>query len=68
MHVKFPAHFHQHVHHIQRQLGIDQLTEQDLKELLTFANAGASIITTRRGALRVMPAEEEIRRLVAQRM
>lgn len=48
--------------------GIDQLTEQDLKELLTFANAGASIITTRRGALRVMPAEEEIRRLVAQRM
>ncbi len=39
--------------------GIDQLTEQDLKELLTFANAGASIITTRRGALRVMPTEEE---------
>ncbi len=48
--------------------GIDQLTEQDLKELLTFANAGASIITTRRGALRVMPTEEEIRQLAAQRM
>ena len=47
--------------------GMDQLTEQDLKELLTFANAGASIITTRRGALRVMPSEEEIRQLAAQR-
>lgn len=47
--------------------GIDQLTEQDLKELLIFANAGASIITTRRGALRVMPTEEEVRQLVASR-
>lgn len=47
--------------------GIEALTAENLKELLIFANAGASIITTRRGALRVMPTEEEIRQLIAQR-
>jgi len=31
-----------------------------MEKMLTFANAAASIITTRRGALRVMPEEEEI--------
>lgn len=45
--------------------GLENLTQEDLKNLLTFANAGASIITTRRGALRVMPSEEEIRHLIA---
>ncbi len=47
--------------------GMESLTEENLKELLTFANAGASIITTRRGALRVMPTADEIRELIAQR-
>ena len=47
--------------------GLNDLTEEDLKKLLTFANAGASIITTRRGALRVMPSAEEIHALIAQR-
>jgi fructokinase len=28
--------------------------------MLTFANAAASIITTRKGALRVMPKQEEM--------
>jgi len=36
------------------------LTAENLKELLTFANAAASLITTRKGALRVMPAKEEV--------
>ena len=40
--------------------GIDNLTEEDLLELLTYANAAASIITTRKGALCVMPDKEEI--------
>ena len=40
--------------------GMEDLTEEDLKELLTFANAAASLITTRKGALRVMPTREEI--------
>lgn len=47
--------------------GLESLTERDLRELLTFANAGASLITTRKGALRVMPAAEEIRALIASR-
>lgn len=40
--------------------GIDDLTENDLNELLTFANAGAALITTRKGALKVMPELSEI--------
>ena len=40
--------------------GMEELTEENLKELLTFANAAASLITTRKGALRVMPTREEI--------
>ena len=35
--------------------------------MLTFANAGASIITTRKGALKVMPEKEEIERAVRER-
>ncbi len=40
--------------------GIENLTEEDLTELLTYANAAASLITTRKGALCVMPDKEEI--------
>lgn len=40
--------------------GLEDLTEENLKEMLTFANAAASIITTRKGALRVMPEVSEI--------
>lgn len=40
---------------------LENLTEKQLKEMLTFANAAASKITTRKGALRVMPSVEEIR-------
>lgn len=47
--------------------GLEGLTEENLRELLTFANAGASIITTRKGALRVMPKAEEIKRLIEER-
>ena len=42
----------------------ENLTEEQLGEMLTFANAAASIITTRKGALRVMPSLEEIQRLL----
>ena len=35
-------------------------TAEDLTQMLTFANAAASIITTRKGALRVMPEREEV--------
>lgn len=40
--------------------GYENLSKQELEEMLQFANAAASIITTRRGALRVMPEEKEI--------
>lgn len=44
--------------------GLDDLTKEDLMELLTFANAGASLITTRKGALKVMPDKDEIESLI----
>ena len=39
-----------------------EIPEDILKEteMLNFANVAASIITTRKGALRVMPEQEEI--------
>lgn len=39
---------------------LEALSDEQLKEMLTFANAAASIITTRKGALRVMPTREEV--------
>lgn len=45
--------------------GISELSENDLKEMLVFANAAASLITTRKGALRVMPGREEIETLLS---
>lgn len=42
-------------------------TEAELKEMLNFANAAASIITTRKGALRVMPTREEVEELLKKR-
>lgn len=47
--------------------GLDNLTQEDLKALLTFANAGASLITTRKGALSVMPSQEEVEAFIASR-
>ena len=45
--------------------GLENLTDENLKELLTFANAAASLITTRKGALRVMPSKEEVLSFIA---
>lgn len=49
------------------EYGLMQLKEENLYEMLTYANAAASIITTRKGALRVMPSSEEIEQLIASR-
>ena len=51
------------LHHILKY-GLDGLDEDKLREMLTFANAAASIITTRKGALRVMPDVSEIQELI----
>lgn len=44
--------------------GLANLTKSDLNEMLIFANAAASLITTRKGALRVMPDGEEVKRII----
>lgn len=46
--------------HYVLENGMDNLNEDNLKQMLKFANAAASIVTTRKGALRVMPSMNEI--------
>ena len=50
--------------HYVLKYGLGDLDEDKLTDMLTFANAAASIITTRKGALRVMPEENEVRELM----
>ena len=45
--------------------GLENLTEERLKEMLTFANAAASIITTKKGALKVMPTKADVEEFLA---
>lgn len=45
--------------------GLTDLTEENLTEMLTFANGAASLITTKKGALRVMPSREEVLEFIA---
>ena len=42
-------------------------TAEALTQMLTFANAAASIITTRKGALRVMPEKDEVEEYLSRR-
>ena len=53
--------------HYVLEYGLDGLNEERLKEMLTFANAAASIITTRKGALRVMSEPDEVKRFIESR-
>ena len=46
--------------------GLEDLREEDLHEMLRYANAAASLITTRKGALRVMPQPEDVERLLGE--
>ena len=46
--------------------GLQNLTEENLREMLTFANAAASLITTRKGALRVMPEKADVEAMLAE--
>lgn len=45
--------------------GLEGLTSENLLEMMTFANAAASLITTRKGALRVMPERQEVLDFIA---
>jgi fructokinase len=53
--------------HYVLEYGLENLNRERLKEMLTFANAAASIITTRKGALRVMPEIREVMEFLAVR-
>lgn len=50
--------------HFVLKYGLDGLDEAKLKEMLSFANGAASLITTRKGALRVMPEPAEVEALI----
>ena len=54
------------LHHVLKY-GLDNLDEEKLTEMLTFANAAASIVTTKKGALRVMPEVEEVEAFIQSR-
>ena len=42
----------------------ENLTEEQLGELLTFANAAAALVTTKKGAIRAMPEREDVLALI----
>lgn len=46
--------------------GLEALSPENLREMLVFANAAAALIVQRKGALKVMPAKEEILRLLSR--
>lgn len=43
------------------------LSKKELEEMLTFANAGAALITLKKGAIRSMPKEQEIQKLIEEK-
>lgn len=45
--------------------GIEGLSEEQLYEMLEFSNGASSLITTKKGALRVMPKKEEVLSFIA---
>ena len=47
------------LHHVLTW-GLREYTKEELTQMLTFANAAAAIITTKKGALRVMPEKADI--------
>lgn len=47
--------------------GLDNLDEEKIKEILTFASSAAALITTKKGALKVMPEREEVLELIKSR-
>jgi fructokinase len=47
------------LHYILKS-GLENMNKEYLKQMLSFANAAASLITTRKGALCVMPEIKEV--------
>ncbi len=53
--------------HFVLEYGLKDYETEELMQMLTFANAAASVITTRKGALRVMPKLLEIERVMQRK-
>ncbi len=53
------------LHYVLRN-GWKTYCEEELQEMLRFANAAAALVTTKSGALRVMPSVEEIAELLGR--
>lgn len=45
---------------LESNMRIEELSKEDIIDMLAFANAGAAIVTTRYGSISIMPSEEEI--------
>ena len=43
---------------------LNDLSKEELEEMLTFANAGAALITLKKGAIRSMPTRQEIQEFI----
>ena len=50
--------------HFILKYGLDCMDREKLEKMLTFANAAASLITTKKGALRVMPTKDEVKEFI----
>ena len=44
--------------------GLDDLSQDDLSQMLRFANAAAYLVTTKKGAIKAMPAREQVLELL----
>ena len=52
--------------HSVLEWGLDGLNADQLRDMLRFANAAASLVTTKKGSIRSMPSPSEIQRLVME--
>lgn len=49
---------------LECEISLNKLEKQQIISMLTFANAGGALVTTRKGALQSMPTTEEIHKLL----
>lgn len=50
--------------HFVLENGTDGLSEQQLRSMLTFANAAAYLVTTKKGAIRSMPERSDVEKII----
>ena len=46
--------------------GLEGLREEDLRQMLRFANTAAYLVTTKKGAIRSMPERATVEKLLAE--